>query len=118
MTTQVTWLSMVGALLLIAAACGDDSGSNGTGGTAGTPSGDACSEICTSPCGAAVDAPPGEVQDCIDACDETSVYDGCESEVAGFLQCLESVDCDENAAASACRNQALSFAQCFGGFSL
>ena len=119
MNARSTWLPLFLAMALGAFGCGDDSsgetgGSSGSGGTAGTggsDSGSACSTACNSPCASVLPVADGDVAQCIGACETSGLLEGCDSETAAFVSCLEENDCPEVGAE--CAGQAQDFGLCF-----
>ena len=113
MTNQSLWLPILFALALGVAGCGDsgsggDGGSDGTGNTNGN--GGVCSTVCNSECVGLLPATGGNVGACIDGCNASGVYDGCENEASAFVSCLENNGCQE--AGLECVDQAASFGAC------
>ena len=115
MTWSLNWCSLVFALVVAMAGCGDEGGTAGTGGSAGaggsgggTSSGD-CARICESPCVGEL-LPAGALDDCVNAC--TMGFFTCVPEIVSALDCIEPLGCGSGGGSSACVDESQALTSC------
>ncbi|MEM8608531.1 MAG: hypothetical protein AAGF92_15615 [Myxococcota bacterium] len=100
------------ALWLSSAGCdGNDGPPIGVGGVGGATS-EICATICLSPCASEVNGfPSGGLDDCLDECADTPVYEVCAFATTRFIRCIDAAGCGE-AAQEQCQAEAINFGQC------
>jgi hypothetical protein len=101
-------MARIGACLAAVAAimglmsCGDSSGGGGSA---------QCNAICSNAC-VGMFLPADSVDDCVRACDmDSGILQGCLSETAAALTCLESIDCG-NSGSGECLDEIQIFSSC------
>ncbi len=127
MTGSSNWCSLVFAVVLVTAGCGDEGRTVGTGGTSGSAgsagsagtggsggssgssgSGD-CARICESPCVGEL-LPAGALDDCVNAC--TMGFFTCVPEIIAALDCIEPLGCGSGGGSSSCLDESEALTSC------
>jgi|GEM_PF-6344704 len=115
---QILWAIALSSAL---AACGDNNGPTGSGGSGGSnagPSNSSCEAICASPCVLGGVDPSTGMRECVSGCQAGAPQfdDDCGSEADAFLGCVEAEACDENA--QNCNSQRLDWSNCLNGLTV